>query len=281
MIMRFLCFGEILFDEISGEKRLGGAPFNLAAGLAVFGHEVFLASSLGDDALGKKALSRVKELGIRTDLILIDKNKPTGQVDVLADGQGEPAYKIAEDAAYDFIRYDKKKLNSFLQKEFNCFCFGTLIQRHEVSRSSLNLLAKKIRTKEFFCDLNLRKGNYSEKSLVNSLKISTILKLNIKEAKFLMSHLYKKRMPLKELASFLFKDYKIRTLAVTCGPDGASAFSGYESAKAAGIRVESGETIGAGDAFSAGFLSEYLSSRSLKKACKKGNESGARAVFQR
>ncbi|GAI94626.1 unnamed protein product, partial [marine sediment metagenome] len=54
--MKALLFGEILWDIIDSKPYIGGAPFNLAAHLAKMGLESTLISSVGKDALGRKAL---------------------------------------------------------------------------------------------------------------------------------------------------------------------------------------------------------------------------------
>ena len=47
--MDYLCFGEILFDILSGQRKLGGAPLNVAAHLAKLGFKGSIVSSVGDD----------------------------------------------------------------------------------------------------------------------------------------------------------------------------------------------------------------------------------------
>lgn len=57
--MVLLSFGEIIWDIYSqNEQTLGGAPLNFAAYAAMFGSNVWLASSVGADELGKKPLNK-------------------------------------------------------------------------------------------------------------------------------------------------------------------------------------------------------------------------------
>ncbi|WP_312512228.1 PfkB family carbohydrate kinase [Chryseobacterium culicis] len=45
-----VCFGEVLWDIFPGEqKRIGGAPFNVAYHLSRMGIEVDMISRIGDD----------------------------------------------------------------------------------------------------------------------------------------------------------------------------------------------------------------------------------------
>lgn len=94
---------------------------------------------MGDDELGKKALHLVDELGV--DISLIQKSaKPTGYVPVTIKG-GQPEYEIIEDVAFDYIQKEQLKKHDFCH--YNLFYFGSLIQRSEVSRQSLEMVLNK------------------------------------------------------------------------------------------------------------------------------------------
>ena len=50
--MNVLCFGEILYDCIGEEKKLGGAPLNVAGHIAQMGGKVAVVSAVGKDEDG-------------------------------------------------------------------------------------------------------------------------------------------------------------------------------------------------------------------------------------
>ena len=52
---KVLSYGEILWDVIDGQAKIGGAPFNLAGHLARLGAEAFLYSKVCADELGRRA----------------------------------------------------------------------------------------------------------------------------------------------------------------------------------------------------------------------------------
>ena len=86
---RVLSFGELLWDLLPSGPVLGGAPFNLAFRLSSLGHPAGMASRVGVDSLGEKALARVDALGLETGLIQRDKTHPTGTAPVsLRAGRG-------------------------------------------------------------------------------------------------------------------------------------------------------------------------------------------------
>ena len=77
--MKILSFGEIIWDVYGpSERTLGGAPLNFAAYAAMAGADVYLASAVGDDAIGREAVESVKELGIDCRYVSVSE-KVTGQ----------------------------------------------------------------------------------------------------------------------------------------------------------------------------------------------------------
>ena len=62
--MKILSFGEIIWDVYPDKRHIGGAPLNLAAHAKKQGAEAYLMSAVGDDELGKKALSALDGFGV-------------------------------------------------------------------------------------------------------------------------------------------------------------------------------------------------------------------------
>ena len=98
--MSFLVVGECLVDLISEpgswrfEAAVGGGPLNVAVGLAVAGHRVRLASELGDDLFGRLVREHLAGHGVdSSDLRL------TGAPTSLAFARLDPA---GDAAGYDF-----------------------------------------------------------------------------------------------------------------------------------------------------------------------------------
>jgi fructokinase len=282
--MKILIFGEILFDEIDNNKYLGGASLNLSAHLAKSGAQVHLVSRVGDDELGILALKELKKLKINTDYIQIDTEHQTGLAKANVDKQGIAKYEILQNTAYDYILASKENLAKIFSENYDCFCFGTLAQRNTISRQTLYLLLKKIKTKHIFCDLNLRQNFFNKEIIKTSLKHSDILKINQNESEYLeeLFHLPKNNHQL--LFDFVLKKYSVTTLIISKGKHGCVAFSKKMKNKSVSIpeiKTQVKDTIGAGDAFSAGFLQEFLTHQNLEKACKKGNHLGAKIASQK
>ena len=89
---RIVALGEIVWDLFADEKRPGGAPLNFAFHASQFGHEAWVVSRIGRDALGRELLDAVREMKLPTDLIQVDPEKPTGTVKISVNLFGEPKF---------------------------------------------------------------------------------------------------------------------------------------------------------------------------------------------
>ena len=89
-----LVIGEVLFDQFTDHRRLGGAPFNLAFHLHQMGIPVKFISRVGDDNAGREILEFADQHGFPTEGIQIDPDHPTGEVRVTLDASGIPEFEI-------------------------------------------------------------------------------------------------------------------------------------------------------------------------------------------
>jgi fructokinase len=152
MAAEILCVGEVLWDALPAGLFLGGAPFNVAGHLHALGVRVGVVSRVGDDRLGTEALERLARSGIATDLVQIDPALETGFVSVTLDDDGIPAYDIVEPAAWDHIALQDGLLERAASAA--AIVFGSLAQRHVVSRATIERLCEVDVPKVF--DVNLR-----------------------------------------------------------------------------------------------------------------------------
>jgi len=274
-------FGEMLWDIFPEGTWLAGAPFNLAYRLNSLGERGIIASRLGRDELGRRALENALRLGLETAFLQWDDHYPTGTVRVSFDRRGNPDYYIVPGTAYDNIEADDSLVE--LVSAADCFCFGTLVQRSAKSRRTLELLLEAagggcVR----FLDLNLRKDCYTGETVTSSLERADILKLNEDEAGTVSRMIFKEEQPLPDFCAKIVERYSLHCCVVTLGERGALA-CGKDGGKfyLSGYQVITADTVGAGDAFSAGFVHFFLQGRSLGEACRFGNIMGALAASRK
>ena len=109
MAVKYLVFGEIIWDVYPDKSVIGGAPFNFSANVALMGGDVYFVTGLGHDELGRKAEEYIGNYGIRPDF-LCRNDKPTGQCLVTLNEKGVPQYNVLTDVAYDNVTVDEEML---------------------------------------------------------------------------------------------------------------------------------------------------------------------------
>ena len=283
--MKILCFGEILWDVYPDRQTIGGAPYNVAAHIFKLGGESYILSGLGEDELGLRAMEKVKGLGVKTDFIKTDKLHPTGTAVVTMDERAVPTFTITADTAYDNVTVTDEDITAIKAGDFDMFYFGTLAQKGEVSRKSVMRVLSECSFREVFFDINLRKPFYTEEVIASSLPHATILKINDDETALVGKMIFGLEGEENIIPAIFGKYEKIHTILVTKGPDGARVYhkdgSGTAHYDMNYCVSKAVDTVGSGDAFSAGFIISYLRGDGIEKAGKIGNIMGDFVASQR
>jgi fructokinase len=274
--------GELLWDLLPRGKQLGGAPANFAYITSLFGGQGIPVSCVGQDDLGTEALRRLTQLGLPTSFVQIDARRPTGTVKIERHA-GQPCYGISESVAWDFLEWTPTWEK--LAHQADAVCFGSLAQRSPQSRETIRafLHATSPRAVHIF-DVNLRGDFYSRELLAESMRLADIVKLNDEELPRIMqlgglvhSGGYGGE---KSSAEKLLSLHDLELVCVTRGNRGSLLVSKSGSSEHAGFRVKVVDTIGAGDAFTAGLAHEYLHGASLDGMNEVANLVGAWVASQ-
>lgn len=275
-------FGEIVWDCFGDSKTLGGAPLNFAYFCAKFGCDSAIISAVGNDGLGRAALAKIAEIRLDARAVAVLPDLPTGIVDVSEGPDGLPAYNIRRPAAWDEIGLSEAAAE--IAAGCGAFCFGTLAQRSETSRKTLFALLETLKPsclKVF--DANLRQNYFDAKILAESLEYADMLKLNDSELPIVHGLLFRRKCAgLREMAEEIAEKFSLKFLACTLGAEGHIVFSrGEEPARGLPEPVEVADTVGAGDAFTAGFVSAILDGDCAADAAKRAAKSAAYACSRR
>lgn len=271
-----ICFGEILWDLLPSGKVAGGAPMNVAFQLNQLGVPVSMVSRIGDDNLGREIFDFLTEKNVPTDLVQRDKTQPTGIVKVALNERGQAHYEIVEDVAWDFIASENSAVEAV--KNAEAFVFGSLAARSEKSRETLLKLIENARFRVF--DVNLRKPFFSKKQLDELLEKANFVKMNDEELDIISAwHGFVGSENDKMLA--LKKAFALDLLIVTRGENGAISLGETGFCSHNGVKVEVVDTIGSGDAFLAGYLSQFLQKKSPAACLDFGCQMGAFVATQR
>ena len=262
MKKRVVGLGEVLWDLLPAGACLGGAPANFAYITTLMGDQGIVAGCVGEDSRGIEAMRRMEELGLDIDHVQTDRQHPTGVVNVRLDGDGLAQYEIAHPVAWDFLRWtnDWERLAATI----DAVCFGSLAQRSEISRATIRRFVKAApqHTVRVF-DVNLRQSYYSKEVLSESMKMANIVKFNDEELPQIMALM---RFPHKDDVTsgrLLLRECELDVVCITRGGRGSVLLQGDDVSEHPGFRVTVADTVGSGDAFTAGLLHEYLHGASL------------------
>jgi len=274
MAKKIVAFGEVVWDLLPNGKVLGGTPSNMVFRCNSFGESGFLLSRVGDDELGREALSRLDELKISVYDVQIDSEFPTGTVNIEFDEKNEPIYKVTSDVAFDHIEFSTEALK--LARKANCLFYGLLPQRFGISKNTIRELIKESPGSLKFFDLKLFQHFFNIEVIDNLLRSSNIVRIKEKEIDFLTEKLGLQPGDISSFGKQLVQNYKIDLVIITRGQNGVFAWHKKEGEfRDSGYQLEMKDNIGSGMAFAAGFLHYYLNGKPIQEALNFGNAAGA------
>ncbi|WP_297060846.1 carbohydrate kinase [uncultured Duncaniella sp.] len=257
--------GEALWDVLPEGKKIGGAPANFAYHVSQFGLSSCVVSAVGADALGKEIIENFTSKGLNQ--LIAEVPYPTGTVQVEIDQAGVPQYEIKENVAWDNIPYTAH-LEALAEKT-KAVCFGSLAQRNVISRSTINRFLDAMPDDDnnlVVFDVNLRQGFYNKEILCNSMKRCNILKINDEELVTVSRMFGYPGIDLQDKCWILLGKYNLKMLILTCGINGSYVFTPGNVSFQPTPKVEVADTVGAGDSFTAAFISSILKGKSVAEA---------------
>ena len=266
--------GEALWDVLPEGKKIGGAPANFAYHVSQFGLPSCVESAIGDDKLGAEIIENFNAKGLQQLIETVPY--PTGTVQVEIDQAGIPQYEIKENVAWDNIPYTARLEN--LAQRTRAVCFGSLAQRSVVSRTTINRFLDAMPHDNdplVVFDVNLRQGFYNKDILCNSMKRCNILKINDEELVTVSRMFGYPGIDLQDKCWILLGKYNLKMLILTCGINGSYVFTPGNVSFHPTPLVEVADTVGAGDSFTAAFISSILKGKTVPEAHKRAVETSA------
>jgi fructokinase len=249
--------GEVLWDVYPDAAHFGGAPANFACHAASLGAEAWMVSAVGADELGDRALDSLGQRGVECASVTRDPKHATGRVLVTLDAKGQASYEFAADTAWDHLSWSDQRAS--LARRCDAVCFGTLGQRSPISRDTIRRFveATPLTALKVF-DVNLRQHFYDAETIESSLQIASALKLNGEELPIVAELCGIKARAPRDILMELMSRYELRFAALTHGPDGALLIAAGEESECPAVPTTVVDTVGAGDAFTATLVFDFL-----------------------
>jgi fructokinase len=267
--------GELLWDCFPDRRCPGGAPANVAFHAQQLGLRAAVATRVGSDALGTELLRFLEQQGLSTDLVQSDAAHPTSTVTVTPDAPTGPQYTFLADCAWDFLAATPAWLQAMSQSRV--VVFGTLAQRSQTSRDAVLacLHATGNGTLRVF-DVNLRPPFATASIVADSLPWAHVLKLNDNEVHVLSDWFRTGTNSLESFGQWALASYpQLKLVAITRGGDGAIGISRTGVVSVPGEVITVADTVGAGDAFTAGLVFGWLRGDPLTVLLRRANRMGA------
>jgi fructokinase len=277
-----LGIGELLWDLLPKGPRLGGAPANFTVMASRLGSHAAILSRIGRDWLARRAMEELDPFPVDAGHVQVDPAHETGRV-VVRFEDGQPSYTIQEPAAWDFLELSDDWVQ--LAERAHAICFGSLAQRSNVSRQTVQALVAQTSDEcvRVF-DVNLRPPFYSAEVIQESLELATVMKMNDAEVPQVMEllglrggvdQMQKADAPRAGAVRLLNEFPALRLVAITRGGRGSLLVTRDTCHEHPGLPVTVADTIGAGDAFTAAMTHYLLRGASLAKLNEAGNRWGS------
>jgi len=268
--------GEILWDLLPSGRQLGGAPANFAYCSHLLGGHATVASRVGSDQLGNEIREKLAKNGVGAESLQTDAKHTTGTVKVTLDSDGQPTYEIVQPVAWDLMEWSPEWLS--LAKSAEAVCFGSLAQRSPTSRNTIYqfLDATHENVLRVF-DVNLRQEFYSKQIIEDSLHRADIMKVNHEELLRLKSLVGYGSDVLDDVSfcRLMISKFELRMACVTYSANGSLLCNRFHVDRHPGFQVAIKDTVGSGDAFTAGLVQGFLAGQSPTEMNDLANRMGA------
>ena len=227
--------GETRIDLL--EQSGGGSAANVAVGLVGLGGQSVVYGSVGGDESGALALRELASAGVDPGQVLVDADEPTSVKYAIVDGGGE-LLMLANDGANE----------SFTAAELDRDTLTAADHLHLTGQqpgtaAALATAAAEAETTRSF-DPGRRVG---DRSFEAALHATDVLFVNAPEAD-----------ALAEATDIHPWEPDDRVVAIKLGAEGATIRTPHGDVSHPGFDVDAVDTVGAGDAFAAGFLGAAL-----------------------
>jgi fructokinase len=239
----------------------GGAPGNVAVGVARLGGRAAMLSKVGDEAFGELLRATLDANGVASDGVLTTREGLTSLAVVALKSDGDRDFMLyrkgcaestyaADEVALDIVSGARiLHLGSLLLGEPVCAAAQRRAARH--ARDSGSLVS---------VDVNLRASLWRDpedmrRAAMEAVASADLLKVSEEELAFLTGA--------ADVAAGVDQLWqpRFRLLAVTFGSHGAMLATNERRVRAPGFAVEVIDTVGCGDAFTASLLTDIAASR--------------------
>ena len=251
--------GETLFDVVGSRSALGGAPLNFCVMvnqlLEPKGFTTAVVSSVGADDHGTIARRHLDDAAINTTHLQTHPTLATGVARVYesTEADTECSFEILSNVAWDDLHWTPA-LHDFTN-QVGCVVYGTLAQRSQRSRNTINRFLSSCPQAIRLFDVNLRMPHYDDESIRSGCRAATILKLNTLELSIVTAsaNIAQRPDPIETCVALL-KHFSLNAVVLTASEKGTTLITADQAYAGNVPQITIGSSVGAGDACTAGIV---------------------------
>jgi fructokinase len=222
----------------------------------VLGRPVALVSRVGNDPDGREAIARLGRSGVEVAAVEVDPARPTGSVEVDLGDDGQAHYRLNRGGAWEHIAWTDAARAAI--DRAGALIYGTFCQRNDDARAAL---AAALGTAPpgclRVCDPNLRPVGVDPVVLHAALTAADVVKINDREAVMI-----EELLGVADAVAWLL-ERGAQLVALTRGGHGSRLLTRSGDHDHPGYPAIGGDTVGAGDAFTAVLVHQLLAGRPL------------------
>ena len=242
-------------DNLTYQKSPGGAPANVAVGVARLQTPSTFLGKVGNDVLGRFLKETLQSYGVNTAHMTMTDEVRTGAVFVTLGRGGERSFDFYIDPSADrFLQ--EEDIADGLFEENNILHFGSISMISEPSKSATEKAVRLARENGLVVsyDPNLRLSLWeseqqAKETILSIMSLVDVLKISEEELEFLTGE-----EEIKSGVALLKEQYDIPLIFITLGAEGSFTFTKDGSVRVPAMKVNAVDTTGAGDAFVSGIL---------------------------
>ncbi|KAL9226505.1 hypothetical protein vseg_002311 [Gypsophila vaccaria] len=297
-----VCFGEMLIDFVpttSGlslaeapafKKAPGGAPANVAVGIARLGGTSAFIGKVGEDEFGYMLADILKQNNVNSEGMRFDPGARTALAFVTLRKDGEREFMFYRNPSADML-LEESELDLDLITKAKIFHYGSISLITEPCKSAHIAAVKAAKDAGVLLsyDPNLRlplwpSAESAREGILSIWDTADIIKISEEEISFLTHG----EDPYDDNVVRKLFHPNLKLLLVTEGAEGCRYYTKEFNGRVGGLKVTAVDTTGAGDAFVAGILFQLSADidliqneGGLRDALKFANTCGALTVTER
>uniref|UniRef100_A0A7N0TTK7 fructokinase n=1 Tax=Kalanchoe fedtschenkoi TaxID=63787 RepID=A0A7N0TTK7_KALFE len=282
--------GVSLAEAPAFKKAPGGAPANVAVGIARLGGSSAFIGKVGEDEFGYMLADILKDNNVDNKAMRFDPGARTALAFVTLRKDGEREFMFYRNPSADML-LQESELDFDLIKKAKILHYGSISLITEPCKSAHIAAARAAKDAGVILsyDPNLRlplwpSAESAREGILNIWDRADIIKISEEEISFLTNG----EDPYSDEVVRKLYHPNLKLLLVTEGPNGCRYYTKEFSGTVGGLKVDAVDTTGAGDAFVAGLLSQVASNTSLlqdedrlRDALRFANACGALTVTER